>query len=178
MATQENPNRAAVTEKKRMVASQFFYASAVARSLPLHPRPLSQGEGARFMVFSVSQGLDPSQKRATLPPHPEGEGRGEGEDAQRRAGCSKTGTPRKRSQTHPLLLIAVLIVACVGCRTISTTTPNSAVYKVAFENDKVRVLEYHSGLEKDVCGFGMHTHPGHVYIMLTDAKLRTVTPDG
>jgi hypothetical protein len=77
-----------------------------------------------------------------------------------------------------ILLLALLAFTCAGCRTQSTSANNSAVYRVAFENDKVRVLEYHSGLEKDVCGFGMHTHPGHVYIMLTDAKLRTVTPDG
>ena len=75
-------------------------------------------------------------------------------------------------------LLTLLALNCAGCKTHLTNSNNSAVYKVAFENDKIRVIEYHSGLEKDVCGFGMHSHPGHVYIMLTDAKLRTVTPDG
>ena len=77
-----------------------------------------------------------------------------------------------------ILFAAFLALGCAGCKTHSVTTNNSEVYKVAFENEKVRVVEYRSGLEKDICGFGMHTHPAHLYIMLTDAKLRTVTPDG
>ncbi len=40
------------------------------------------------------------------------------------------------------------------------------------------MIEYHTGSEKEICGFGMHTHPRHAYIMLTDAKLRIVTADG
>ena len=74
----------------------------------------------------------------------------------------------------------ILAACCVGCKTPASVTKSSApaVYKVAFENDKVRVIEYHTGAEKDICGFGMHTHPAHLYIMLTDAKLRTVAPDG
>ena len=87
-------------------------------------------------------------------------------------------TENKKMRTHILPLLAGLILACVGCKTISTTATNPAVYKVAFENEKVRVIEYRTGSGKDVCGFGMHTHPAHLYIMLTDAKLRTVTPDG
>ena len=75
---------------------------------------------------------------------------------------------------------AVLGLVGAGCSTTSTAAKKDtpAVYKVAFENEKVLVIEYHSGSEKDICGFGMHTHPAHLYIMKTDAKLRIVTPDG
>ena len=75
---------------------------------------------------------------------------------------------------------AVLGLVGAGCSTTSTAAKkdNPAVYKVAFENEKVRVIEYHSGSEKDICGFGMHTHPAHLYIMKTGAKQRIVTPDG
>src|SRR5215468_3165346 len=83
----------------------------------------------------------------------------------------------------PVCLAILLALAVLGGGACSTTgrqaarnAPASA--RIAFENDRVRVIEYHTGSEKDVCGFGMHTHPAHLYIMLTDAKLRTVTPDG
>src|SRR5262245_15432997 len=48
-------------------------------------------------------------------------------------------------------------------------------YAVRFENDRVRVLEYHlNPEEKEV----MHTHsPGIVYV-LTDSTVRTTLPDG
>ncbi len=73
-----------------------------------------------------------------------------------------------------------LALVCAGCHTPRSAANSNgpAVYKVAFENDKIRVIECHTGSEKDVCGFGMHTHPAHLYIMLTDAKLRIITPDG
>ena len=76
--------------------------------------------------------------------------------------------------------MGVLALASAGCTTTSQAArPNGpVVYKVAFENEKIRVLEFHTGSEKDICGFGMHSHPAHLYIMLTDAKLRVVTPDG
>ena len=79
-----------------------------------------------------------------------------------------------------VFFLAVAIAAVASCRTNDSRaalgTASSA--RVTFENDKVRVIEYHSGSQKDVCGAAMHTHPAHVYIMLTDAKLRVVTPDG
>src|SRR5262252_2410789 len=79
-----------------------------------------------------------------------------------------------------LAFVGALAAGSLGCKTAATASKSSmpAVYKVAFENDKLRVIEYHTGSEKDICGFGMHTHPAHLFIMLTDAKLRTVTPDG
>jgi len=49
---------------------------------------------------------------------------------------------------------------------------------VVFENDKVRCILYQTGSGKNVCGFGMHTHPAHLYIMQSPGKFRTVTPDG
>jgi hypothetical protein len=90
---------------------------------------------------------------------------------------SPIATPR---QVLALGLIASAItLAVIGCSTTSAAKKGSpAVYKVVFENEKVRVIEYHTGSEKGICGFGMHTHPAHLYIMKTDAKQRIVTPDG
>lgn len=85
----------------------------------------------------------------------------------------------KTKLRNVLLLLGLLTLAATGCRSTCCSKKNSpAAYKVAFENDKVRVIEYQTGSEAGICGRGNHTHPGHVYIMLSDAKLRTVTPDG
>jgi hypothetical protein len=58
----------------------------------------------------------------------------------------------------------------------AVTDPRS--YRVLFENDRVRILEYKSRPGLGVCGQGMHTHPDHVTISLTGAKLKVSTPDG
>lgn len=51
-------------------------------------------------------------------------------------------------------------------------------YKVAFENDKLRVLEYRSLPGMGVCGQGMHSHPAHLTVVLNEGKFRLKTPDG
>jgi beta-alanine degradation protein BauB len=51
-------------------------------------------------------------------------------------------------------------------------------FKVAFENDKLRVLDYHSRPGMGVCGSGMHSHPAHLTVALTPGKVRVKTPDG
>ena len=51
-------------------------------------------------------------------------------------------------------------------------------FKIAFENDKVRVLDYHSRPGMGVCGSGMHSHPAHLTVALTPGKVRVKTPDG
>jgi quercetin dioxygenase-like cupin family protein len=50
-------------------------------------------------------------------------------------------------------------------------------YRVVLENDKVRVLEFRARPGIGVCGVGVHSHPGHVTVLLTDAKVR-VTQNG
>lgn len=51
-------------------------------------------------------------------------------------------------------------------------------YKVAFENDRMRVLEFNSLPGMGICGEGMHSHPPHLTIALSDAKARVKLPDG
>lgn len=50
-------------------------------------------------------------------------------------------------------------------------------YRVVLENAKVRVLEYTSRPGLGVCGAAKHSHPDHVAIALTPAKVK-VTQDG
>ena len=51
-------------------------------------------------------------------------------------------------------------------------------YRVAFENEKVRVLEYFSRPGLGLCGQGAHYHPAHLTVALTDSKARVTFPDG
>lgn len=48
-------------------------------------------------------------------------------------------------------------------------------YRVVFENDRVRVLDYKNRPGMGPCGRGLHYHPAHVDIVLSDftAKLST-----
>lgn len=45
-------------------------------------------------------------------------------------------------------------------------------YKVAFENDMLRVLEFNSRPGMGVCGQGLHSHPAHLTVTLTPGKTR------
>ncbi len=51
-------------------------------------------------------------------------------------------------------------------------------YRVALENDHVRVLEFNARPGMGVCGSGMHSHPPHLTVALTAAKVRVKLPDG
>src|SRR5262245_16175556 len=75
------------------------------------------------------------------------------------------------------LVVAVVLARVFGAASSAKpTVPETS--KILFENDQTRVIEYHTNSGKNICGLGLHSHPAHVFIMLTDAKLRVVTPDG
>jgi len=50
-------------------------------------------------------------------------------------------------------------------------------YRVALENDAVRVIEYNNRPGMGPCGAGLHYHPRHVDIFLTDFRGK-LTEDG
>lgn len=54
---------------------------------------------------------------------------------------------------------------------------NPAAYRVVFENEKTRVLEFVSRPGTPVCGVGKHSHPAHLTIALSPAKVRVTLPD-
>ena len=56
------------------------------------------------------------------------------------------------------------------------TDPGS--YRLVFENPSLRVLEFVSRPRTWVCGVGKHSHPRHLTIALSDAKVRITLPDG
>lgn len=51
-------------------------------------------------------------------------------------------------------------------------------YRVVFENDRTRVLEFVSRPGSAMCGVGKHSHPAHLTVALTDARVRVTLPDG
>jgi hypothetical protein len=51
--------------------------------------------------------------------------------------------------------------------------------RVLVENEKIKVTEYVSTPGNDVCGGpGLHSHPAHLSILLTDATVRLTSADG
>lgn len=51
-------------------------------------------------------------------------------------------------------------------------------YRVALENDKLRVLDFTGRPGMGICGQGMHSHPARLTVVLTDLQGRLSTPDG
>ena len=68
------------------------------------------------------------------------------------------------------LLPGVALADVSSAQDAATVQPGS--YRVAFENDKLRALEYRSRPGMGVCGVGMHSHPAHLTVVLFDGKVR------
>ena len=49
-------------------------------------------------------------------------------------------------------------------------------YRVAFENDQLRVLDFVGRPGMGICGEGMHSHPPHLTIVMTDWQGVASTP--
>jgi hypothetical protein len=50
-------------------------------------------------------------------------------------------------------------------------------YRVALENDRVRVLDFIGRPGMGICGQGMHSHPAHLTIVMTDWQGVVSTPN-
>ena len=72
------------------------------------------------------------------------------------------------------LLLAGLVIGLGGDAVLAQDAvraqPDS--YRLRFENDKVRVLEFTGRPGMGVCGTGVHSHPDHVTVLLTPAHVR------
>ena len=51
-------------------------------------------------------------------------------------------------------------------------------YRVAFENSKVRVLDFTGRPGMGICGDSMHSHPAHLTVVLTGWQGTITRPDG
>jgi hypothetical protein len=87
-------------------------------------------------------------------------------------------------QEHPdrlrraLLALLPLLVITEDSSAQDAVQSQPKNYRVAFENDKLRVLEYNGRPGMGVCGDGMHSHPAHLTVLLSTGKVRIKTPDG
>jgi quercetin dioxygenase-like cupin family protein len=63
----------------------------------------------------------------------------------------------------------------VGAAAQDPTVVEPTHYKLAFENDKVQVVDVHYGPHEKS---EMHAHPGGVVVYITDAHLRFTDQDG
>jgi beta-alanine degradation protein BauB len=87
------------------------------------------------------------------------------------------GSEKSLRRRQVLALLAAFGVTPVAlAQDAPTVAPRS--FRVVLENDRVRVLEFKSRPGFGVCGEGMHSHPDHVTVSLTGAKLKVTTPDG
>jgi beta-alanine degradation protein BauB len=76
-----------------------------------------------------------------------------------------------------LLLLLAGLGAAAAASTASAQDPakvNPRSYKVLFENDRLRLLEYTAKPGLGVCGQGRHYHPAHLSIPLTDSNVKVV----
>ena len=51
-------------------------------------------------------------------------------------------------------------------------------YRIAFENEQLRALDYRSRPGMGVCGRGTHSPPAHLTVVLFDGKVRARAPGG
>jgi hypothetical protein len=93
------------------------------------------------------------------------------------------GNMKDSRSTRRRLLLAGLggLAAQLGARgaagqDAAKVMPRS--YRVAFENDRVRVLDFVGRPGMGVCGEGMHSHPAHLTIVMSDWDGRAIAPDG
>lgn len=88
-----------------------------------------------------------------------------------------TGIDRRRLlQSGVAALLADLVASDALAQDAVITEPGS--YRVVFENPQVRVLEFVSRPRTWLCGVGKHSHPAHLTVALSDAKVRITLPDG
>lgn len=85
--------------------------------------------------------------------------------------------PRRRK-----LLLAGLggLAAQLGVAGVAAQDPTKVMpraYRVAFENDQVRVLDFIGRPGMGICGEGMHSHPAHLTIVMSDWQGVVSTPD-
>jgi hypothetical protein len=81
----------------------------------------------------------------------------------------------RKASAAALLFGAVIAASAVLAQDAAKVQPSS--YRVRLDNESVRVLEFTGRPGMGVCGSGLHSHPAHLTVLLTPAKVR-VTEGG
>jgi hypothetical protein len=79
---------------------------------------------------------------------------------------------------RPILALLAGLAICVGpalSQDAAKVQPSS--YRLVLENQSVRVLEFTGRPGLGVCGSGLHSHPAHLTVLLTPAKVK-ITENG
>ena len=71
-----------------------------------------------------------------------------------------------------LAMLAALGLTAAESELVFAQAADTAGGKVVFENDKVRVISHLSRSRAGVCGTGLHSHPPHLTVLLTDVKAK------
>lgn len=79
---------------------------------------------------------------------------------------------------HTLTLLAALGIGADLAQAQDPLKVEPRSYRVILENKKVRVLEYTARPGLGVCGVGKHSHPDHVAVALTPAKVKVTQESG
>ena len=88
-------------------------------------------------------------------------------------------TSKKLSRRELLLILAAVSgTASSPARAQDAAKINPRSYKVRFENDRVRVLEYNAKPGLGLCGVGKHYHPAHLTIVATGGKFKGTSDKG
>ena len=87
------------------------------------------------------------------------------------------------TKRHPIptrFLFALLIVSSTVADVDAQDSGKVAMEnpRVVFENDQVRVVEYIARPHEGVCGFGIHSHPAHLTVVLDTGRVKVTLPDG
>jgi hypothetical protein len=77
-----------------------------------------------------------------------------------------------------LLLALPALAVSAGADAQDAAKMQPRAFKVVLENDRIRVLEFNSKPGMGICGSGMHSHPPHLTVALSPAKVRIKLPNG
>jgi hypothetical protein len=90
---------------------------------------------------------------------------------------NETDIDRRRLLQSGVAALAAHLVAhdAIAQDAVQTEPGN---YRLVLENSRVRVLEFVSRPRTVVCGVGKHSHPAHLTVALSDARVRITLPNG
>ncbi len=80
--------------------------------------------------------------------------------------------PAALSATLAATLSTSLVAVSAEAQDATKAQPGN--YKVVLDNAEVRVLQYNSRPGMGVCGDGIHSHPAHLTVLLTPAKVHVI----
>ena len=75
-----------------------------------------------------------------------------------------------------LAMLAALGMTATESELVFAESSDTAGGKVIFENEKLRVISHLARTRAGVCGTGLHSHPPHLTVILTDVKAKVTKP--